>query len=318
MSTDNFPLVQLAKAHGSQTNYPLLESGQKHEEYADGEDSAEGRSQHKVYARPESNDHLYDPVPDPRCRIDNPDFLACMRGLHGVQKVEASGARGRLDPGDNTLENQSGRFQPPVTHEPGDKWKLDGAQIAKPGTFQDGMGKYWKAFFLFILSFFYLKRKYMQYICTRYCEPMFKKYVLPVVNPYLDTYRRQKTVDDVDSDGGGKSDKKNKKSNRSRKKSKEASTSETLNQQANSTAIDVHSQKQANADRSVTFAQDAKHEDGDSHTIVDFSNDTTTTKFSEPQPPYRFTMAPPMVSSALNVTENILGECVHIAFYIHL
>ncbi|KAI8584377.1 hypothetical protein K450DRAFT_219550 [Umbelopsis ramanniana AG] len=307
MSTDNFPLVQLAKAHGSNTNYPLLESGRKHEEYAGG--SGDGPSQHKVYTRPESDDHLYDPTPDTRCRIDNPDFLACMRGLHGVKRLEASGARGRLDPGDNTLENQSGRFQPPVTHEPGDKWKLDGAQIAKPGTFQDGVGKYWKAVFLFILSFFYLKRKYLQDICKLYCEPMIKQYVLPVVNPYLDAYRRQRTVEDVDSDGG-KSDKKSRKSNRGRKKSKEASTSEALNPQANSTAIDIHSQQQANGDRSVTFAHDTKHEDGDNHTIVDFSNETAT-KFSNSQLPYGFTKSTPLVSSALNVTEIILGYGSH-------
>lgn len=312
MSTDNFPLAQLAQAHGSNSNYPLLESGLKHEEYVEGDDSGEGASQHKVYIRPETNDQLYDSAPDPRCRIDNPDFLACMRGLHGVQRLEASGALGRLDPSDNALENHSGRFTPPVTHEPEDKWKLDGTQIAEPGTFRDGLGKYCKALVLFLLSFFYLKRKYLQDLYNRYCQPMIKKYVLPVINPYIETYRRQRAVEDVDSDDG-KSDKRSKKSNRNRKKSREASTSETMMQQANSTSIAIHSQKQENADRSVRFAQDAKQEDGDSHTIVDFSNDTAA-KSSDLQPPPRFTMPPPMVSSALNVTDTILGKCTYCIF----
>jgi hypothetical protein len=306
MSTDNFPLAQLAQAHGSNSNYPLLESGSKHEEYVDDDDSGEGNSQHKVYIRPETNDQLFDSAPDPRCRIDNPDFLNCMRGLHGVQRLEASGPLGRLDSSDNALENHSGRFPPPVTHD--DKWKLDGTQIAEPGTFRDGMGKYCKALVLFLLSFFYLKRKYLKHFWVHFCQPVLMKYVQPVVSPYIETYRRQRGVEDVDSDDG-KSEKKSKKSNRNRKKSREASTSEPMIQQANSTSIAMHShEKQENVDRSVTFAQDAKQEDGDNHTIVDFSNEAAT-KFSDLQPPYRFTMPPPMVSSALNVTETILGKC---------
>jgi hypothetical protein len=307
MSTDNFPLVQLAEAHGSHTNYPLIDSGTRYEDDDAGDDSTKSRSKQKVYTRPDTNDHLYDPSSDTRCRIDNPDFLACMRGLHGVQRLDGAPSRGgQLDPGDSSLENQSGMYQPPLRHEPSDKWKLDGGQIPKPGTFQDGHGKFWKMYLLFIGSFIYLKRKILQDWFTRHCEPLYREHVLPRVNRYVGSYRLRK-IEDVDSDAS-KSDKKNKnKTNRNRKKSKEASTSEIVDPQANSTAIDIHTQQPEGADRSVSFAQNTKQEVSESHMIVDFSDSSTPTS-NESRPFARYTMPPPMISSALSVSDTILGE----------
>lgn len=313
MSTRNFPLVQLAEAYGSHTNTPLLDAGPSYkniDEESDDYDNSDPYSKKKTYKRPNSDDHLYDPQPDTVCRIDSPEFLSCMRGLHGIQRFEKSlPPTGQIGSSDSNLENYSGSYQPALTPEIDDKYTSSVEEITGSGVWHDGIGKFWKTYLLIIATFCYFKRKHLQDYFSRHGEPLVKEYILPHVERYVDSYR-QRRYEDVDNDSN-KSDKKAKnKVNRNRKKDRDASSSPGPDSQANSTAIDIHLPRAEDNERTVTFAQGTKLEGENRHTAVNFSNGTMA--FSEGQYNDSRYLMPPMVSSALTVTDTILGEhCYH-------
>lgn len=320
MSTENFPLIQLAEAYGRHVNTLLLDGGPRtdddeEEEEDDDYNDSYSHTRKKTYKRPAADDHLYDPLPNAVCRIESPEFLTCMKGLHGVVSLYTDQPRsGQIDASDGSLENQSGNYRPSQVPEHDGKYALGPEDIKESGMWHDGIGKFWKTYILLIFTFCYWKRKHIHDsfvlygvpLINQYVEPLIKQYVLPHVDRYVDSYR-QRRGEDVDSDSN-KSDKKAKKKlSRNRKKSKDIALL-GVDSQASSTAIDIHTMRAEGSERTVTFAEDTELGEGSDHTTVNFSNTTTPSPMPGRTGDLQFPLAP-TVSSALTVTDTILGKC---------
>jgi hypothetical protein len=324
MSNDNFPLVQLSEAYGNRGKHPLIEAGPSYDEDDEDEDDTnnnDSHQSHKGYPRPSSDGHVYDPTPETVCRIDSPNFLGCMRGLHGVKRLDSPTSPNRLlDAVDNKLSGSEPGNLIPGIGEPDRKAAYDPGMMKGDGFWQTGIMAFWKTFLLIILSFCYLRRKTLADYFSRFGRPIVEdhilpqveRHVLPHIERYIDSYR-QRTVVDFDMDGN-KNDKRAKtKPNRNRKKGKESPTP-SIDSMASSTAIDVYPAKGDSLNRSVTFATDTKPDEHEGFTFVDMDDGASRNAESNAVGP----TSPPLppVSSALAVTETILGKYI-LKQYIH-
>lgn len=315
MSNDNFPLVQLSEAYGNHGKHPLIEAGPSYDDdNEDDSNNSDSRQKQKGYARPSSDGHVYDPTPETVCRIDSSNFLSCMRGLHGVKRLDSPTSPNRLlDASDGIVSGSESGNPVPHIGEPDGRTAYGEDMLTKDGFWNTGIMAFWKTALLVVLGFCYLRRKTFSDYFTKFGKPLVEehilpqveRHVLPHVERYVDSYR-QRTVVDFDDDSN-KNDKKAKaKANRNRKKGKDSPTPPNSDSKASSTAIDVYPAKADQFGRAVTFAKDTKADENEDYTFVDIID--SSSQSAAPNAVALTSPPPPHISSALAVTDTILGK----------